>query len=304
MEVGDRLALGRLVKAYAHHVDRREPDAVAALFCDDGVLAIYEGDPDVVSPDRVRTGREEIAAALAGMTKYEVTTHFLGQQMVRCRWRHRHRRDLLHGSPHLNGRRPPPRQGDVDPLPRSLPPSRRRLAHRGTAARDRLDRRPRAAASRRESRFEQLALARLGGLLRGAFFAGAFEAGDLPKPESHEPDIFSGSVTFSPAITCHTSAPMIPPMTGNTMNTHSCSNAQPSAKIAVARLRAGFTDVLSIGMLIRCTSASMKPIGIAAKPAGIDDRVAPITTSTRIAVKSTSAMITAPSSYPVGECEP
>lgn len=82
MEVGDRLALGRLVKAYAHHVDRREPEAVAALFCDDGVLAIYEGDPDVVPPERVRTGREEIATALAGMTKYEVTTHFLGQQMV------------------------------------------------------------------------------------------------------------------------------------------------------------------------------------------------------------------------------
>jgi ketosteroid isomerase-like protein len=82
MEVGDRLALGRLVKAYAHHVDRREPEAVAALFCDHGVLAIYDGDPDVVAPDRVRTGREEIAVALAGMTKYEATTHFLGQQMV------------------------------------------------------------------------------------------------------------------------------------------------------------------------------------------------------------------------------
>ena len=82
MEVSDRLALGRLVKAYAHHVDRREPEAVAALFCDGGVLAIHAGDPEVVPPDRVRTGREEIVAAIAGMTKYEVTTHFLGQQMV------------------------------------------------------------------------------------------------------------------------------------------------------------------------------------------------------------------------------
>ncbi|MBM3672010.1 MAG: nuclear transport factor 2 family protein [Actinobacteria bacterium] len=82
MEVGDRLALGRLVKEYAHHVDRREPEAVAALFCEDGVLAIYEGDPEVVAPDRVRTGRREIAATMAGLTKYEVTTHFLGQQMV------------------------------------------------------------------------------------------------------------------------------------------------------------------------------------------------------------------------------
>jgi ketosteroid isomerase-like protein len=82
VEVGDRLALGRLVKAYAHHVDRRQPEAVAALFCEDGVLAIYNGDPEVVEPDRVRNGRDEITSALAGMTRYEVTTHLLGQQMV------------------------------------------------------------------------------------------------------------------------------------------------------------------------------------------------------------------------------
>ena len=37
-------------------------------------------------------------------------------------------------------------------------------------------------------------------------------------------------------------------MIGNTMNTHSCSKPQLGAKIAVAKLRAGFTDVLSIGI--------------------------------------------------------
>ena len=81
-EVADRLALGRLVKAYAHGVDRRQPEAVAALFCEDGVLAIYNGDPDHVEADRVRRGRQEIAQALTSMSKYEVTTHFLGQQTV------------------------------------------------------------------------------------------------------------------------------------------------------------------------------------------------------------------------------
>ncbi|MEX1146543.1 MAG: nuclear transport factor 2 family protein, partial [Acidimicrobiia bacterium] len=45
-EPADRAALRQLVEAYAHGVDRREPEAVAALFCEDGVLAIYEGDPD------------------------------------------------------------------------------------------------------------------------------------------------------------------------------------------------------------------------------------------------------------------
>jgi hypothetical protein len=71
-----------LVKDYAHFVDRREPDAVAELFTEDGVLAVYNGDPDVVEPDRVRSGRHEISTAMAWMSRYEMTTHFLGQQTV------------------------------------------------------------------------------------------------------------------------------------------------------------------------------------------------------------------------------
>jgi ketosteroid isomerase-like protein len=81
-EHADRVALRELVEAYAHHVDRLDPDAVAALFCHDGVLKIYEGDPATVEPARVRTGPPEISAALAGLSRYEVTTHFLGQQSV------------------------------------------------------------------------------------------------------------------------------------------------------------------------------------------------------------------------------
>ena len=80
--VSDRLALGRLVKDYAHHVDRRQPEAVAALFTEDGVLAVYDGDPDRVEPDRVRRGRTEILTAMQWMSRYEATTHFLGQQTV------------------------------------------------------------------------------------------------------------------------------------------------------------------------------------------------------------------------------
>jgi ketosteroid isomerase-like protein len=81
-ELRDRIALRELVEAYAHNVDRLDPDAVAALFCEDGVLAIYEGNPDRVEPQRVRSGRREIADALAGLSRYAVTTHFLGQQSV------------------------------------------------------------------------------------------------------------------------------------------------------------------------------------------------------------------------------
>jgi ketosteroid isomerase-like protein len=81
-ELADRVALRELVEAYAHNVDRLDPEAVAALFSPDGVLKIYEGDPATVEPDRVRTGQREIATALAGLSRYEVTTHFLGQQSV------------------------------------------------------------------------------------------------------------------------------------------------------------------------------------------------------------------------------
>ncbi|MSO79419.1 MAG: nuclear transport factor 2 family protein [Acidimicrobiia bacterium] len=81
-ELLDRVALRELVEAYAHNVDRLNPEAVAALFCDDGVLAIYEGDPDVIEPARVRTGHREIADALSGLSRYAVTTHFLGQHSI------------------------------------------------------------------------------------------------------------------------------------------------------------------------------------------------------------------------------
>jgi len=81
-ELTDRVALRELVEAYAHNVDRLDPEAVAALFCENGVLKIYEGDPEHVEPARVRSGPGEIAAALAGLSRYAVTTHFLGQQSV------------------------------------------------------------------------------------------------------------------------------------------------------------------------------------------------------------------------------
>jgi len=78
----DRAALRRIAEQYAQGVDRRDPHAVAALFAPDGRLEIYNGDPDHVEPDRVRSGREEIATALARLERYEVTTHFLGQTTI------------------------------------------------------------------------------------------------------------------------------------------------------------------------------------------------------------------------------
>ena len=80
----DHEALRQLVAAYARAADRRQPTALAALFTDDGLLAIHDGEP--LSPDgrapvptRERRGRTEIETAITSLARYDVTTHVLGQ---------------------------------------------------------------------------------------------------------------------------------------------------------------------------------------------------------------------------------
>lgn len=69
----DREAIRDLVVAYAHHVDRGEPDLTAALFTPDGELRIFErGRAEHV---RERIGREAIAEAMAGLRRYDLTLH-------------------------------------------------------------------------------------------------------------------------------------------------------------------------------------------------------------------------------------
>jgi uncharacterized protein (TIGR02246 family) len=79
--VADRTALRALVDAYARHVDRGEPESVAALFTADGRLVsrLHGAGDDPI----VRRGRDEIAAALgAGLDRYVTTTHIVGGQVV------------------------------------------------------------------------------------------------------------------------------------------------------------------------------------------------------------------------------
>ena len=59
---------------------------------------------------------------------------------------------------------------------------------------------------------------------------------------------------------------------------------------AVARLRAGFTEALSTGMAIRWMADSVRPMAIAAKPAGARLDVAPMMTKMKRAVSTTSMM--------------
>jgi hypothetical protein len=62
--------------------------------------------------------------------------------------------------------------------------------------------------------------------------------------------------------------PTTAPTSGNTMNAHSCSSApvEVSANSAVARLRAGLTEVLSMGIEIRWMSVSVSPATRPPKP--------------------------------------
>jgi len=80
--LADRLALADLAAAYARAADRRDPEGSAATFTEDGLLAIYHGQPGAEPPTMERRGREAIAKAMVGLNRYTETTHLVGQQLV------------------------------------------------------------------------------------------------------------------------------------------------------------------------------------------------------------------------------
>ena len=88
------------------------------------------------------------------------------------------------------------------------------------------------------------------------------------------------------------------------MNTQSWLRAQLPWKTAVDRLRAGFTEVLSMGMEIRWMTVRVRPTVTPVRPTGMDRRLVEAMMKTNTAVKNTSASITAPSLKPPGEWMP
>ena len=64
----------------------------------------------------------------------------------------------------------------------------------------------------------------------------------------------------------YTTAPSTAPAIGATQKSQSCASAQPPTKSAGPVLRAGFTEVLVTGMLIRWISVRQRPIAIGASP--------------------------------------
>lgn len=79
-ERADRDAIRLLVDDYARHADRIDNEALAGLFAPEGVLRIFErGNPE---PVRQRFGRAEIAEAIKGLSRYDVTLHFVANHYV------------------------------------------------------------------------------------------------------------------------------------------------------------------------------------------------------------------------------
>ena len=78
----DRLALRQLVEDYARGCDRRQPVAVAGLFTEDGRLIRHREGAEAEPPASDTRGRAAIAELIDGLARYEVTTHFLGQQSL------------------------------------------------------------------------------------------------------------------------------------------------------------------------------------------------------------------------------
>jgi hypothetical protein len=77
--LADQRALERLTEEYAHATDRREPDRAASLFTEDGLFTLFM-DGAGSEPTAHHRGRPAITAAVASVSHYDATTHFLGQR--------------------------------------------------------------------------------------------------------------------------------------------------------------------------------------------------------------------------------
>ena len=77
---------------------------------------------------------------------------------------------------------------------------------------------------------------------------------------------------------------------GTTQNNHTCPKGSPPTKIACDNERAGFTEVLVIGILIKWISVSAKPMATPANFPFANLSVAPSITNRKNKVKTNSAI--------------
>jgi ketosteroid isomerase-like protein len=81
VEAADRLAIRELVEAYAHCADRRDAKAQMSLFTADTHFVVFMNAKDPKPTWELRT-RDALAPIFAGLSKYDATTHFIGQSTV------------------------------------------------------------------------------------------------------------------------------------------------------------------------------------------------------------------------------
>ena len=79
--VADRLAILDLVNAYAQGVDRRDAEAVAALFSERGTFVAY-ATPGAAEPTSRSEGWAEITKAIGTARYYRQTTHTIGNHLA------------------------------------------------------------------------------------------------------------------------------------------------------------------------------------------------------------------------------
>ena len=80
-EAADRLAIRELIEAYAHRADRRDAKGQMSLFTVDAHFVVYMDAKDP-KPSQEFRSLEALAPVFAELTKYDATTHFVGQSTI------------------------------------------------------------------------------------------------------------------------------------------------------------------------------------------------------------------------------
>jgi hypothetical protein len=80
-EAADRLAIRELVEAYAHCADRRDAKGQMSLFTAGTQFVVYMNAKDS-TPSQELYSREDLAPVFAELSKYDATTHFVGQSTI------------------------------------------------------------------------------------------------------------------------------------------------------------------------------------------------------------------------------
>jgi hypothetical protein len=80
-DAADRLAIRELIEAYAHCADRRGAKDQMSLFTADTHFVVYMNANDP-GPSQELHSREALAPVFAELSKYDTTTHFVGQSTI------------------------------------------------------------------------------------------------------------------------------------------------------------------------------------------------------------------------------